>query len=327
MNDRKTSELGSRVRTLLSDRGVTQTELAERTGIDRAELNRLINGRRSPRSDEIQRLADALGVATTELVVGVELTARAEESLAAFAKLEAKAAEGQQRAEVAEARLARLVSLIDAERQANVKDRIAVDAAFRTEQARLRDVHCRFVEHITQRADRQAAQDFSMSQASHAETVQLRSQLAQMDAALVTVTAQRDELRRQLAGQAGKAAAEALFGLLEAKPAAQQARAHRLDEPGVYEQAAAGEPWKCQDRDIKVLKTRVRLTWWSEAGSITAESEDPLLCAKLDLAPELRIAYSDAVGWRRAMEGLERDLITLLHTRAKARVTQDQEKT
>ena len=61
------SSLGARIRALLKSRGMSQTALAARAGVDRAELNRLVNDRRPPRLQEIAWIAEALGVGIADL--------------------------------------------------------------------------------------------------------------------------------------------------------------------------------------------------------------------------------------------------------------------
>jgi transcriptional regulator with XRE-family HTH domain len=67
-----TSSLGARLKSLLKARGMSQSALAARAGIDRAELNRLVNDRRPPRLDEISWVAEALGVPIEELIGDLE---------------------------------------------------------------------------------------------------------------------------------------------------------------------------------------------------------------------------------------------------------------
>jgi transcriptional regulator with XRE-family HTH domain len=50
------------LRALRALRGWEQTELAEKSGVDRATISLLENGRRPPRPSTVQKLADALGV-------------------------------------------------------------------------------------------------------------------------------------------------------------------------------------------------------------------------------------------------------------------------
>jgi transcriptional regulator with XRE-family HTH domain len=64
---------GQRLKRLLTDRALSQTELAAHSRIERTELNRLVNGKRDPKPYEIGWLAEALGCTTKELLDGLEL--------------------------------------------------------------------------------------------------------------------------------------------------------------------------------------------------------------------------------------------------------------
>jgi transcriptional regulator with XRE-family HTH domain len=52
---------------LLSDLGLTQEELARRTGIQRTDINAFAKGKREVGPDRLRRLADALGVTIFDL--------------------------------------------------------------------------------------------------------------------------------------------------------------------------------------------------------------------------------------------------------------------
>lgn len=54
---------------ILVDQGVSRNELSRRTGISQGGMIALLNGDREIQTDTIQRIADALGVKVTELVV------------------------------------------------------------------------------------------------------------------------------------------------------------------------------------------------------------------------------------------------------------------
>ncbi len=79
--------MGSRIKALLQARGVSQSELATKSGVDRAELNRLVNGRRQARLEEIGWIAEALGVGVEELVGDLELPADLRRALGHFGDL------------------------------------------------------------------------------------------------------------------------------------------------------------------------------------------------------------------------------------------------
>jgi len=54
---------------VMDECGVTQTELATRTGIARPNLSAMLHGDREIQTDTIQKVADALGVKVIDLVV------------------------------------------------------------------------------------------------------------------------------------------------------------------------------------------------------------------------------------------------------------------
>ena len=60
------NEFGIRLRHLMYWRGITQTELAERTGISRVVLNRYIMGKSSPSFYAVDKIAKALGCSVDE---------------------------------------------------------------------------------------------------------------------------------------------------------------------------------------------------------------------------------------------------------------------
>jgi transcriptional regulator with XRE-family HTH domain len=60
-------KFGNRVRLLRGGRGFTQEQLAERAGISVDFLSLIERGKNSPSFDNLDDLADALGVAVAEL--------------------------------------------------------------------------------------------------------------------------------------------------------------------------------------------------------------------------------------------------------------------
>jgi DNA-binding Xre family transcriptional regulator len=60
--------MGARIAALLERRGWSQNKLAERSGVDKSQLSKLIRGRSpNPGHGTIRKLADALGVELSEL--------------------------------------------------------------------------------------------------------------------------------------------------------------------------------------------------------------------------------------------------------------------
>ena len=67
-NDHVAAALGQIIRDTADDKGVTITELAEKSGVHRVSIQRYIKGDREARLSELSRLADALGVDAGEMV-------------------------------------------------------------------------------------------------------------------------------------------------------------------------------------------------------------------------------------------------------------------
>ncbi|MBM4398419.1 MAG: helix-turn-helix transcriptional regulator [Deltaproteobacteria bacterium] len=67
---------GARIRRLMQANGFNQTTLAAKTGIDRADLNRLVNDKREPRVEELGFLAKLLDVTPDELLDGLPVPKR-----------------------------------------------------------------------------------------------------------------------------------------------------------------------------------------------------------------------------------------------------------
>ena len=61
-------QLGAAVAEARTKAGLTQTELAQRAGLDEATISALEQGQYKPASDELSRLAQALGVDELELL-------------------------------------------------------------------------------------------------------------------------------------------------------------------------------------------------------------------------------------------------------------------
>jgi transcriptional regulator with XRE-family HTH domain len=72
--------LGRRIAELLTAKGLTQAELAKRTGEDPGDISRLVNGAgpESIGTRRLSRLANALGVPLATLFAGESTTITAE---------------------------------------------------------------------------------------------------------------------------------------------------------------------------------------------------------------------------------------------------------
>lgn len=60
--------IGARIAEILSYRGMTQKELAQKAGITEAAVSRYVNGDRAPRSVTVAAMAKALEVPPSELL-------------------------------------------------------------------------------------------------------------------------------------------------------------------------------------------------------------------------------------------------------------------
>lgn len=65
-------EIYERVFSILKDRGMTQKELSERTGISQSTISDWKNKRINPSSDKLLILSDVLGVSVYDLLQGAE---------------------------------------------------------------------------------------------------------------------------------------------------------------------------------------------------------------------------------------------------------------
>ena len=67
-NDHVAAALGQIIRDTADDKGMTITELAEKSDVHRVSIQRYIKGDREARLAELSRIADALGVDAGEMV-------------------------------------------------------------------------------------------------------------------------------------------------------------------------------------------------------------------------------------------------------------------
>ena len=67
MSNRKNVFYGDKVKLILDERGLTATEIAKQSGVERSMLSAYIHGQRNPKRITVQRLADALGLDISEI--------------------------------------------------------------------------------------------------------------------------------------------------------------------------------------------------------------------------------------------------------------------
>ena len=105
---RATSNFSERLRKIREEKGLSQADLAQKTGLQPSAVSHFETGRRSPSFENLRALADALGISTDHLLgrevkAGVsgptiqsifrnaeKMTERDLETLAGFAELLAK---------------------------------------------------------------------------------------------------------------------------------------------------------------------------------------------------------------------------------------------
>lgn len=68
-----------RLKDLLQEKGMTQRELADRTGLTEATISRYVNGTRRPRGEALLNIALTLGVTTDYLLEASDLRVWPEE--------------------------------------------------------------------------------------------------------------------------------------------------------------------------------------------------------------------------------------------------------
>lgn len=69
--EQERQRIGQRIAQLRNERGITQQELAERTGMQQGNIARIEAGRYSARFDTLQTIAEAMGL-TVDFVAGCQ---------------------------------------------------------------------------------------------------------------------------------------------------------------------------------------------------------------------------------------------------------------
>ena len=70
-SDRTLYALAKRIKQLRFDKGVSQEELAHRSGLSRTGMGFLETGKRWPRLDTLMKVADGLSISLDELLKGL----------------------------------------------------------------------------------------------------------------------------------------------------------------------------------------------------------------------------------------------------------------
>jgi len=75
-SNRTLHALASRIKELRLDRGISQEELAHRSGLSRTGMGFLETGKRWPRLDTLMKVADGLNITVDELLRGLHKPSR-----------------------------------------------------------------------------------------------------------------------------------------------------------------------------------------------------------------------------------------------------------
>lgn len=204
------SSFAERLRNLINEKGITQTELATRTSIERSEINRMVNGKRDPKPQEIGWLAEALDVHPKKLIEGVNI-----EQLETFEEEVERAREQARRVLSAERERDEAKSALKVQEDTTR----TLEAGWRRERSEMQKLLA------TQRhdcADRLRQQEDELARREHellTELSQLRDDKAALERDLrqarqlaLNREQQIEHLQRSLAAERGKVAAVGIFG-------------------------------------------------------------------------------------------------------------------
>jgi transcriptional regulator with XRE-family HTH domain len=75
-SDRTLYALAKRIKELRLDKGISQEELAHRSGLSRTGMGFLETGKRWPRLDTMMKVAEGLNISVDELLKGLHKTAK-----------------------------------------------------------------------------------------------------------------------------------------------------------------------------------------------------------------------------------------------------------
>ena len=75
-SDRTLYALAKRIKELRLDKGISQEELAHRSGLSRTGMGFLETGKRWPRLDTMMKVAEGLNISVDELLKGLHKTGK-----------------------------------------------------------------------------------------------------------------------------------------------------------------------------------------------------------------------------------------------------------
>lgn len=206
-----TQTFGTKLSTLMEEAGLNQTQLADKVGIDRTVISRIVNDKRHPQNHEIGWFAEAFGVPIEELLDGVELPEPIRREIERVQDLARKVLDAEQERDDALAQLEAMKSAHQAELDARERiletvrneGRAAVDVASQ----KLIDCERGWRQHVDQvNSDRDALAR---------EVAQLKSVVAVRDGQLAAKDKQITKLKGQLTTvRQGANSAAVVVGLL-----------------------------------------------------------------------------------------------------------------
>jgi transcriptional regulator with XRE-family HTH domain len=144
--------LGQRIAKLMAERGVSQTAFATKTGIDRSELNRIVNGKRRPKPHELAWIAGALSISVDDLLGGTKLPVEVRRSVTQFEEVARRVLAAESERDAARAQLKAAEEQAAADRALWARERMELDE--RVAAAR-RDADLRIQEVQRQAAERE----------------------------------------------------------------------------------------------------------------------------------------------------------------------------
>lgn len=238
----KKQSFGEKLKQLLKGRKMSQSELARRTGIDRSTVNRLVNGKRDPSSEELEWIAKVLDVDSEELRKDVEFlqcspkpSEREAELAARVLQAETRRAEAVRKAETLSAQMQELLDSMAEERRAwtERQDKLREDferekslaaresaqeiAKLEERERALVKAHDVRIEETEREMRRQTTMLRKQLDDANARNLQLVTKLRTVMAAAEAISARNQTLEQQVSSTGGKMLISALVGGLFGK--------------------------------------------------------------------------------------------------------------
>lgn len=199
------SAFSEKLRQRITALGLTQTEIASRTGIDRVDLNRMVNGKREPKPHEVAMLAVVLKTAPEELAAEVN-----QEEVRLFTMIAERVLEAEDRLTES---LLELQAATNAHRAA--ENRWAAERQeLIAETERVRHEAARRVAEVEAAAATREARLELRNREFAAMVAQRESDIAQLQATIAGNLQTITGLRREVAGANGRAIFTTIVGAL-----------------------------------------------------------------------------------------------------------------